>query len=56
MRLDKFLSEKFSSRTKAAEAIEKGLITVNGSRVSPSYNVKETDKVEITEEIGRAHV
>ncbi len=49
MRLDKFLSEKFSSRTKAAEAIEKGLITVNGSRVSPSYNVKETDKVEITE-------
>lgn len=49
MRLDKFLSEKFSSRTKAAEAIERGLITVNGSCVLPSYNVKETDKVEITE-------
>lgn len=49
MRLDKFLSDRFSSRTKAAEAISKGLVSVNGNRVPPSYEVKETDSVEIAE-------
>ncbi|MDE5729342.1 MAG: TlyA family RNA methyltransferase, partial [Clostridia bacterium] len=49
MRLDKFLSDKFSSRTKAAEAIAKGLITVNGNTVSSSYEVKETDIIKISE-------
>jgi len=46
MRIDKYLSDKFSSRTKAAEAIEKGLVLVNGKTVSPSYEVKEGDGIE----------
>ncbi len=46
MRADKFFSEKFSSRTKAAEAIEKGLVTVNGKKIKPSDDVKETDEIE----------
>ena len=44
MRLDKYLSQKFSSRTKAVQAIEKGLVLVNGKVVSPSYEVKENDE------------
>lgn len=49
MRLDKYLSTKFNSRTKAAEAIEKGLVTVNGKVVSPSYCIKESDSIEFNE-------
>lgn len=45
MRLDKYLSENFGSRTKAAEAIEKGLVKVNGKAVSPSYEFKEGDEI-----------
>ncbi len=45
MRIDKFLSEKFGSRTKAADAVTKRLVTVNGKRVSPSYDIKEGDKL-----------
>lgn len=33
MRADKFFAEKYGSRTKAAEAIEKGLVLVNGKRI-----------------------
>lgn len=47
MRIDKFLTDKFGSRTKAAEAITKGLVLVNGKSVSPSYNLKANDGVEI---------
>lgn len=43
MRIDKYLSQKFGSRTKAAQAIEKGLVLVNGKVVSPSFEVKESD-------------
>lgn len=46
MRADKFLSEKFSSRTKAAEAIERGLVLVNGKQIKPSDDVLEGDEVE----------
>lgn len=46
MRIDKFLAEKFGSRTKAAEALEKGLVLVNGKPVSPSYEVKMSDSLE----------
>lgn len=49
MRLDKFLAEKYSSRTKASQAIEQGLVLVNGKRVAPSYELKESDTVEFTE-------
>ena len=46
MRIDKYLPEKFGSRTKSAEAIVKGLVKVNGTSVTPSYAVKETDVIE----------
>ena len=49
MRIDKYLTEKFSSRTKAAEAIEKGLVLVNGKTVSPSYNVRDEDEITFVE-------
>lgn len=43
MRIDKFFAEKYGSRTKAADAVLKGLVLVNGKRVSPSYEVREED-------------
>ncbi len=43
MRADKFFSEKFGSRTKAAEAIEKGLVLVNGAPLKSKTEIKETD-------------
>lgn len=49
MRIDKYLSEKFSSRTRAADAIEKGLVLVNGNTVSPSYSVRENDVITFVE-------
>ena len=49
MRIDKYLTEKFSSRTKAADAIEKGLVLVNGKIVTPSYNVREGDDITFIE-------
>lgn len=45
MRIDKFLAEKYGSRNKAAEAINKGLILVNGKSVAPSYEVKDSDNL-----------
>ena len=47
MRLDKFLSEKFGSRTKAATAISKGRVLINGNVVQASYEYKDSDKIEI---------
>lgn len=47
MRLDKFLSDKFSSRTKAATAISNKLVLVNGKAVQPSYEYKEGDIIDI---------
>lgn len=43
MRIDRYLSEKYGSRTKAARAVEKGLVLVNGKAVNPSYEVREND-------------
>ncbi len=48
MRIDKYVADKFRSRTQAAEAVEKGLVTVNGKPVAPSYEVKDGDKIEIS--------
>lgn len=45
MRADKYFAEKFGSRTKSAEAIEKGLVLVNGKAVKPKDEIKETDEV-----------
>lgn len=49
MRIDKYVSERFGSRTKAAEAVEEGFVLVNGRAVSPSYDVKEGDAVSFLE-------
>lgn len=45
MRADKFLAERFGSRTKAAEAIAKGLVLVNGKKVRSKDEIAETDEV-----------
>lgn len=47
MRLDKYLTERFGSRNKAATAVKNGLVLVNGKPVFPSYEVKEGDSVDI---------
>ena len=56
MRLDKYLAANgFSSRTKAARAIEKGLVTLNGRTAKASDEVAEGDRVEVrAEEVGFA--
>lgn len=47
MRLDKFLTEKFGSRTKAANAISRNLVLVNGKSAQPSYDIKDSDDIKI---------
>lgn len=47
MRADKFFAEKFGSRTKAAEAIEKGLVLVNGRAIRTKDEVSETDAIQL---------
>ena len=49
MRADKFFAEKFSSRTKAAEAIEKGLVLINGKPIKAKTEIKETDVISFVE-------
>ncbi len=49
MRIDKFLAEKFGSRTKAAVAVDKGLVLVNGKNISASYDVGEKDQLTFLE-------
>lgn len=50
MRLDKYLSEKFGTRSKAAAAIGRGAVLVNGSVRDAAYNVKGNDIVTLTDE------
>lgn len=50
MRADKFFSEQFGSRTKAAEAIENGFILVNGKTIKPKTEIRDTDSVTILQE------
>lgn len=45
MRADKFLADKFGSRTKCAEAIEKGLVLVNGKPIRPKDEISEADEI-----------
>ena len=45
MRADKYFSEKFGSRTKAAEAIEKGFVLINGKTIKPKTEIQETDEI-----------
>ncbi len=44
MRADKLLAEKFGSRTKAAEAIERGLVLVNGKSILPKTEIKDGEE------------
>ncbi len=49
MRADKYFAEKYGSRTKAAEAIEKGLVLVNGAPIRTKDEVRETDVITFVE-------
>ena len=49
MRIDKYLASKFGSRTKAAQAIERGLVLVNGEIVNPSYDTDGSDDFTFSE-------
>lgn len=49
MRADKYFSEKFGSRTKAAEAIQAGYILVNGKPIKAKAEIKETDVITFVE-------
>ncbi len=49
MRADKFFAEKYGSRTKSAEAIEKGWVLVNGHSIKPKTEIKEGDAITYVE-------
>lgn len=49
MRADKFFADQFGSRTKAAEAIERGLVLVNGKPIKAKTEIKETDVISFVE-------
>ena len=50
MRADKFFAARFGSRTKAHDALAKGLISRNGKPLSPKDEVAEGDNFVISEE------
>ncbi len=45
MRADKYFTDKFGSRTKAAEALAKGLVLVNGKLARAKTEVNEGDEI-----------
>ncbi len=45
MRADKYFSEKFGSRTKAAEAIDKGFVLVNGKTIKAKTEIFASDEI-----------
>ena len=49
MRADKYFAEHFGSRTKAAEAVERGLVLINGKTVKAKTEIKETDVITFVE-------
>ena len=49
MRADKYFADKFGSRTKSAEAIEKGLVLINGKPIKPKTEVCEEDEITTIE-------
>lgn len=49
MRADKYFAEKFGSRTKSAEAIEKGLVLINGKTIKPKTEISEKDEIVFIE-------
>ncbi len=49
MRADKYFAKKYGSRTKAAEAIEKGLVLLNGALIRAKDEVKDSDEISFLE-------
>ena len=49
MRADKYFAEKYGSRTKAAEAIEKGLVLINGKPIKAKTEIHEADMISFIE-------
>ena len=49
MRADKYFAEKFGSRTKAAEAIEKGLVLVGGKPIKAKTEIAENAEITFVE-------
>lgn len=49
MRADKYFSERFGSRTKAAEAIDRGLVLINGKPIKAKTEIKDTDAITFVE-------
>ena len=49
MRADKYFAEKYGSRTKAAEAIEKGLVLVDGKPIKAKTEIKENVVITFVE-------
>lgn len=49
MRADKYFADHFGSRTKAAEALDRGLVLINGKPIKPKTEVKETDVITFVE-------
>lgn len=49
MRADKFFAERFGSRTKAAEALKKGLVLRGGRALSPDDEAEEGDLFEFAD-------
>lgn len=49
MRIDKYIADKFNSRTKAAQAIGDGLVLVNGKAVDAAYDFKDGDEITFLE-------
>ena len=49
MRADKFFADKYGSRTKAAEAIEKGLVLINGKPIKPKTEICDSDEISFIE-------
>ena len=56
MRLDKYLAERFGSRTRAARAIADGRVTVNGRQAKASDEVGLSDAVSVCEDGVRGFV
>ncbi|MDE7379479.1 MAG: TlyA family RNA methyltransferase [Clostridia bacterium] len=44
------MAEKFGSRTKAADAIERGLVKVDGKAVAPSFDIKSGEDIQILQD------
>lgn len=51
MRLDKYLADKFGSRTKAEQGIMSGIVLVNGKNAKPSDEISEFDEIKILDSL-----